>query len=88
MLTHDAKNKTGLFGLGETYYGMKRYADAVEQYNQCLEAHPNFELAVFKKGLAYLSMDEKVQGCHQLTLAAELGYAEAISYLQKHCGWK
>jgi len=39
----------------------------------------------FMKGISFLSLDKKDEGCLNLSKAGELGYEEAYAIIQQHC---
>jgi tol-pal system protein YbgF len=57
------------FYIGDCYYNQKKFAQAVDEYNKCLERYPNgnkLPAAQLKKGYALLEMGQKSAGIREL----------------------
>jgi tetratricopeptide (TPR) repeat protein len=42
--------------LGEVYFGLTKYTDAINYYNKTLQVNPNFKQIYLKRGSAYYNL--------------------------------
>ena len=57
------------FYIGDCYYLQGNYAQAIEEYNKCIERYPSgnkLAAAQLKKGYALLALDQKAAGVREL----------------------
>ena len=57
------------FYIGDCYYSQGNYAQAVEEYNKCIERYPSgnkLAAAQLKKGYALLALEQKSAGVREL----------------------
>jgi len=61
------------------------YTGAVGDFTFVIEDDSTNSAAFFKKGIAYINLGNKNEGCKNLVKAGELGYIHAYEEIQKYC---
>lgn len=64
---------------------IKKYDDAIADFNIVLRLNPKYALAYRLKGLAEIGKGDKDNGCLHLSRAGELGANEAYDDIKQHC---
>jgi TolB-like protein len=78
------------FEVGQSLYGLRRYDDAIDQFNKTLAMDPNYGFARIGRGMTLLQTGKLKEGVADLQLASQLlekdprstsalGYAYAVS---------
>ena len=74
-----------LFNKGHAQFKLKKFNEAVNSFNELLELDSSYKEALFFRGLSKLNLEQKEEGCLDLSKAGELGYFEAYDEIKKHC---
>jgi tetratricopeptide (TPR) repeat protein len=69
-------------GRGRAYAGLKKYREAVKDFNKVIELNPGFPDAYFQKGKALRKMGRKRKGLKNIKKAASLGSGRARQWLK------
>ena len=62
----------------------QRYAEAIADYDKCLELNANLAEAYYNRGLAKVKSSKKDEGIADLGKAGELGLYGAYSMIKQH----
>jgi Flp pilus assembly protein TadD len=65
--------------------GLGKYQEAAEDFRQAVSLKPNFSEGYYNLGLLCLLMKDKSGGCKYLSMAGELGVADAYKVMKRHC---
>ena len=57
----------------------------LHNYDKAIEVNPKFNRAYYNRGISKLLINDKVNGCLDLSKAGELGNSEAYSLIQEYC---
>ncbi len=71
----------GYFERADLYFDIQQFTDAIEDYTRVLEIieHP---MAYYNRGLCYIQMGMKQEGCRDINKSAELGYSVTKELLE------
>jgi protein O-mannosyl-transferase len=61
------------------------YQGSIDDYGQVLRIKPNFAVALNSRGIVYLQMGKRAEGCADLQNAAKQGYQAAQVNLERYC---
>jgi tetratricopeptide (TPR) repeat protein len=64
---------------------LKDYSGAIDDYNKAIKINPAYGEAYYRRGLAYVQLNNKDYGCPDLKKAEELGDNRASELLKKYC---
>jgi tetratricopeptide (TPR) repeat protein len=64
---------------------MGNYRAAIESFSQAIRNKPNFPEAYYNRGLVYILLNEKQQGCEDLSRAGELGILDSYKVMKRYC---
>ncbi len=73
------------FYSGNTKYELKDYKGAIQDYTKAIELNPNHANAYNNRGLAKIFLEQKDDGCLDLSKAGELGHAKTYEAIKKYC---
>ena len=73
------------FNIGNTYLKMREYKNAIEYYNVVIVADSEFKEAYYNRGLTYIYLKEKENGCMDMSKAGELGIESAYQVIARFC---
>lgn len=63
----------------------KDYTGALSDYSKAIEADDEYTEAYYRRGILELELSKKVDGCQDLTMASNLGYAKADYLIKQYC---
>ena len=78
------RNAYLLYNIGNVYFQMKRYEDALKAYAQALKCDSRLAEAYYNRGLVYLILKKQTEGLSDLSKAGELGLYSAYSLIKKN----
>ncbi|NLD22418.1 MAG: hypothetical protein GX664_08135, partial [Bacteroidales bacterium] len=58
---------------------------AISQYTKAIELYPYIPEAYYNRGLVLIYLKDKEKGCLDMSLAGEMGAADAYSVIKKYC---
>ncbi len=58
---------------------------AISYFDQSIETEPKFAEAYYNRGLTYIYIQQKDEGCHDMSTAGELGIDKAYIVIKKYC---
>lgn len=64
---------------------LKKYSDAIEEYNLVLQINPGDVECIMQRGVARHFLGDKTGACNDWTLASDRGSEKAGSYKVKFC---
>ena len=64
---------------------MREYKNAIEYYNLVIVADSEFKEAYYNRGLTYIYLKEKENGCMDMSKAGELGIESAYQVIARFC---
>lgn len=64
---------------------IKKFNEAILDYNTVIKMNPNYAVAYRMKGLAEIGKGDLDKGCMDLSKAGELGSVEAYNDIKQHC---
>jgi curved DNA-binding protein CbpA len=71
---------------GTRISAIKDYNGAIYDYtNAIVHSEKENPTLYFKRGIAYIVLEDYSKGCNDMNKAASLGYSEANDYLQEYC---
>lgn len=70
---------------GRSYLLLKEYNKAIEDFSLGISLNPYLPENYFLRGIAYISINKKEQGCNDLSKAGELGYEQAYRAIKELC---
>ena len=73
------------FNRGVLLAGLGKYQEAAEDFRRTVSLKPNFSEGYYNLGLLCLLMKDKSGGCKYLSMAGELGVADAYKVMKRHC---
>ncbi len=73
------------FNLGYSYYQLKDYKVAIDNFNKYIKAYPRAYDAMYYRGLAKFNLQDKVGACKDWHTAVDSGYSQAASVLKINC---
>ena len=73
------------FDLGNLYCLSSKLVESIGSYTKAIELYPKMGDAYYNRGLVLIYLKDKEKGCIDLSLAGELGVAEAYSVISKYC---
>lgn len=74
-----------LFKIGISYYNLKKYEEAIKQFNELILLDEFNKEALYFRGLCKINTSLKDEGCLDLSKSGELGYFDAYNEIKKHC---
>lgn len=63
----------GYFDRADLYFDIQKFEDAIEDYTKVIEIKEH-SMAYYNRGLCYIQLGMKQEGCKDIKKAAELGY--------------
>lgn len=81
----EPRNKYVLFNLGNVLIEAGEFGAAIDAFSNAIVVSNNFGIAYYNRGLTYLYIGEKNEGCANLSKAGELGVAKAYETIKKLC---
>ncbi len=73
------------FNLGNVKLESKDFVSAISNYSKAIGIEPKFKEAYYNRGLTYIYVQEKENGCLDLSKAGEMGVQEAYAVIKKYC---
>ena len=73
------------YDLGNLYCLSSRLVESIGSYTRAIELYPKMGDAYYNRGLVLVYLKDKEKGCIDLSLAGELGVAEAYGVISKYC---
>ena len=73
------------FNLANVEIDSKDFTSAITNYSRALEIEPKFAEAYYNRGLTYIYIQQKEEGCTDLSKAGELGVQKAYTVIKKFC---
>ncbi len=73
------------YDLGNLYCLSSQLVESIDSYSKAIELYPKMGDAYYNRGLVLIYLKDKEKGCIDLSLAGELGVAEAYSVISKYC---
>ena len=73
------------YDLGNLYCLSSKLVESIGSYSRAIELYPKMGDAYYNRGLVLIYLKDKEKGCIDLSLAGELGVAEAYSVISKYC---
>ena len=70
---------------GEAKNMMNNYTGAIEDFTYILNANPRDAKVYYRRGLDYIALNNKNEGCVDLKTAGDLGYFDAYEAINKYC---
>ena len=67
------------------YFQIKKFSEAISDFDETIVQEPDNELAFFYRGLCKIKSGDKENGCRDLSIAGELGYFEAYEEIKINC---
>ena len=81
----DPTNTNAYCYRGDSKNSLLDYTGAIADYTRVIEIDPYFAWAYNNRGLAKISLGQKVSGCMDLKKAKELGLSEAQESIKEYC---
>lgn len=73
------------YNLGNLFCLSEDMLTAISQYTKALELYPYLSEAYYNRGLVLIYLKDKEKGCLDMSMAGELGIADAYSVIKKYC---
>ena len=70
---------------GKSYFMIKKFKDALIDFTEIIKDNPSCGECFFLRGITYLSMNQKENGCIDLSTAGSLGYEKAYEAINEFC---
>jgi tetratricopeptide (TPR) repeat protein len=70
---------------GRCKYYLKRYKEAIFDFNIMLNEFNDHSPSLFYRGLSKIKLGNKIGGCQDLSKAGEEGYSDAYEEIKKQC---
>lgn len=74
-----------LYNLGNLYCLSSDHIASIAAYTKAIAAYPYMGDAYFNRALVQIYLRDKEKGCNDLSVAGELGVAQAYSIIKKYC---
>ena len=74
-----------LFYQGKTHFALKKYQEAIADFDKLLEINPKYKDAYFERGNAKYKAGKKKEACDDWKIAKEYENKDAEKSLKKHC---
>ena len=75
-----------------TYYNLANvsiesndFKSALNYYSKAIEIEQKFAEAYYNRGLTYIYLKQKDEGCTDVSIAGELGVQRAYAVIKKYC---
>ena len=78
-------DQDALFNLASVLMNSDRLAEAVTYYTQLLSYYPDHVTGLHYRGVAYLNLGRRADACNDWQKAANKGFDQSLSSLQKYC---
>jgi protein O-mannosyl-transferase len=85
VLVQDANFSNAYTNLGNIYYDVHHYQEAIVYYNGGIQHDPKSSQNFLYRGVCNLNLNNKTQGCTDLNTAVQLGNKEALGALNAYC---
>ena len=73
------------YNLGNLYCLSSEHISSIENYTKAIELYPYMGDAYFNRGLVLIYLNDKENGCIDLSRAGELGVQDAYGVIKKYC---
>ena len=73
------------FNLGNLRCLSSRLVEAIDSYSEAIRQYPAMADAYFNRGLVLIYLKDKEKGCYDLSVAGELGVADAYGVISRYC---
>lgn len=73
------------YDLGNLYCLSSRLVESIGSYTEAIRLYPAMGDAYYNRGLVQIYLKDKEKGCIDLSVAGELGVAEAYGVIKKYC---
>lgn len=73
------------YNLGNLYCLSNDLPESISQYTKAIELAPKIGEAYYNRGLVQIYLKDREKGCIDLSVAGELGIADAYSVIKKYC---
>ena len=73
------------FNLGNLRCLSSRLVEAIDSYSEAIKLYPAMADAYFNRGLVLIYLKDKEKGCYDLSIAGELGVADAYGVISRYC---
>jgi tetratricopeptide (TPR) repeat protein len=81
----DPKKNESLYLLGNAYFGLKQYDQAIDYYRKYLLTDPTYADVWYNAGMSYYQIGEISDGCKCLERALAFGMNRAKSIISSNC---
>ena len=79
------KSDKAYFDRAVAYSQLKKYSNAMEDFNASLSMNPGNAEAIYYRGLTLEYMNRKVEACRDFKRSLELGFTEAAQSIKVYC---
>ncbi len=73
------------FNLANLQCLSSQLVEAIDSYTEAIRLYPAMADAYFNRGLVQIYLKDKEKGCYDLSVAGELGVADAYGVINKYC---
>jgi tetratricopeptide (TPR) repeat protein len=74
----------GYFNRANLYFDIQKFENAIDDYSSVIERN-EYPVAYYNRGLCYLQLGLKQEGCNDIKKSAELGYVVTKELLESMC---
>ena len=69
----------------EAYNMMNKFSEAILDFSHILEVDPKNAKVYYRRGLDFIALENKKDGCADLKVAGDMGYFDAYEAINKYC---
>ena len=73
------------FNLANVCTESNNFKSALDYFSKAIELEPKFAEAYYNRGLTYIYLKQKDEGCNDVSKAGELGVQRAYAIIKKYC---